>query len=131
MIDTFKIRYLSYFLHEKRVSIILVSLFLLLTLSLYWLVYKFCGCRFQWCPAPLLSPSRSIHSALYSSVAPVSLRIFLASYHRSFIQKLLHLRRRSSTGTSAECENPNFAFSTNPRTFFRKEDDGRKFTLSK
>ena len=40
-------------------------------------------------------------------------------------RNLSNLRRRSSTGISAECANPDFAFSTNPRTFFRKEDEGR------
>ena len=58
------------------------------------------------------------------------LRIFLASYIGRSSRNFSNLRRRSSTGISAECANPDFAFSTNPRTFFRKEDEGRKFTLS-
>ena len=41
-------------------------------------------------------------------------------------RNLSNLRRRSSTGISAECANPDFAFSTNPRTFFRKEDEDKQ-----
>ena len=70
MIDAFKIRYLSYFLHEIWVSIILIPLFLLFNLSWYYPAHKFYDCRFQWCQVLLPLPNRSIHSALCSLVVP-------------------------------------------------------------
>lgn len=130
MIDHSELRYLSYFLHENEHLSFLFYCFYCLIFPSICPHINYMATASNGVEYPFFHPTVQLIQRFVLQESR-QLRIFLASYHRTFIQKFLQPATTFFHRNFGRMCKSRLRFSTNPRTFFRKEDEGRKFTLSK